>query len=254
MAQLLTREATQPLTWQLGTVTGIHQETSRAKTFTIMLPRWTPHRPGMHYDIRLTAPDEYQAQRSYSIASEPEQTGLIELTVELIEDGEVSPYLHDVVQTGDQLEVRGPIGGYFVWDVGLGGPLLLVGGGSGVVPLMAMIRHRVATMSPVPTRLLYSVRTPDDVFYETELKELNARGEGFELIETFTRKAPAGWTGYARRIDRTMLQEVIQPFGGAVHAYVCGPTLLVEAVANNLLDVGVPAERIRAERFGPTGS
>ncbi|HVH64696.1 MAG TPA: FAD-binding oxidoreductase [Candidatus Acidoferrum sp.] len=245
----------QPLRWQVGTVTEIHPETARAKTFTIALPEWMVHRAGMHYDIRLTAPDGYQAERSYSIASEPEIKGQIDLTVELIPDGEVSPYLHEVVMKGDHLELRGPIGGYFVWDVGLGGPLLLVGGGSGVVPLMAMIRHRVAVDSVIPTRLLYSIRTPEDVFYATELQELNARGEGFELIQTFTRQAPSGWTGYRRRIDREMLSEVIKPFGaGGVHAYICGPTLLVEAVANTLLDLGVPTQRILAERFGPTGT
>ena len=242
-----------PLRWQIGTVTDIHPETSRAKTFTITLPEWMTHRAGMHYDIRLTAPDGYQAERSYSIASEPEIEGQIDLTVELIPDGEVSPYLHDVVRKGDKLELRGPIGGYFIWDVGIGGPLLLVGGGSGVVPLMAMIRHRVAADSVIPTRLLYSIRSPDDVFYETELRELNARGEGFELIQTFTRQAPEGWSGYSRRIDRDMLRDVMKPFGTSLHAYICGPTLLVEAVANTLLDLGVPAQRILAERFGPTG-
>ena len=243
-----------PLHWQIGTVKDIQQETPRAKSFTIELPEWMAHRAGMHYDVRLTAPDGYQAERSYSVASEPELKGVIELTVELIKDGEVSPYLHEVIRSGDHLEVRGPIGGYFVWDVGFGGPLLLVGGGSGVVPLMAMIRHRVATGDTTPTRLLYSTRAPDDVFYATELQELNARGEGFELINTYTRESPKGWTGYARRIDRAMLGEVVKPFGTDVHAYLCGPTLLVEAVANNLLDLGVPAERIRAERFGPTGT
>lgn len=243
----------QPLVWQIGTVSDIQQETPRAKTFTIALPQWMPHRAGMHYDIRLTAPDGYQAERSYSVASEPELKGVIELTVELIKDGEVSPYLHDVLMKGDQLEVRGPIGGYFIWDVGLGGPLVLIGGGSGVVPLMAMIRHRVAVQSTVPTRLLYSVRSPDDVLYASELQELNSRGEGFELVQTFTREAPSGWKGYSRRIDRAMLAEVIKPFGDGVHAYVCGPTLLVEAVANNLLDLGVASERLRTERFGPTG-
>lgn len=246
---------TQPLVWQIGTVSDIRQETPRAKTFTIALPQWMPHRAGMHYDIRLTAPDGYQAERSYSVASEPELKGVIDLTVELIKDGEVSPYLHEVVMKGDQLEVRGPIGGYFIWDVGLGGPLVLIGGGSGVVPLMAMIRHRVAVQSTIATRLLYSVRTPDDVLYASELQELNARGEGFELVETFTRQAPAGWKGYTRRIDRAMLSDVVKPFGAdAVHVYVCGPTLLVEAVSNNLLDLGVAGERIRAERFGPTGT
>jgi ferredoxin-NADP reductase len=242
------------LEWQIGTVSDIHEETPRAKTFTIALPKWMAHRAGMHYDIRLTAPDGYQTERSYSIASEPELTGVIDLTVELIKDGEVSPYLHEVVMKGDQLELRGPIGGYFVWDVGLGGPLVLVGGGSGVVPLMAMIRHRVAVDSTIPTRLLYSARSAEDVLYATELQELNARGEGFELVQTFTRQAPAGWKGYTRRIDRAMLGDLMKPFGKEVRAYVCGPTLLVEAVANSLLDLGVAADHIRAERFGPTGN
>src|SRR5437667_292717 len=170
--------------WQIGTVAEIQQETPRAKTFTIALPEWMAHRAGMHYDIRLTAPDGYQTQRSYSIASEPERQGIVELTVERIEGGEVSPYLHDVVQKGDQLELRGPIVGYFICDITLGGPLLLVGGGSGVVPLMAMIRHRVAARSSIQTRLLYSVRSPDHVLATTELQMLQDHGEGVEVVYT----------------------------------------------------------------------
>jgi len=242
------------LRWQLGTVTEIHQETPRAKTFTIALPLWTAHHAGQHYDIRLTAPDGYQAQRSYSIASEPERQGLVELTVERIDDGEVSPYLHDVVQPKDQIELRGPIGGYFVWDVGLGGPLLLVGGGSGVVPLMAMIRHRVAAGSSIQTRLLYSVRSPDDVLYPDELQMLQDHREGVDVIYTYTRQAPGGWTGYRRRIDRAMLKEITSQMEAGLRPYVCGPTLLVEAAANNLVELGIPADRIRTERFGPTGT
>ena len=240
--------------WQIGTVAEIQQETPRAKTFTIALPEWMAHRAGMHYDIRLTAPDGYQTQRSYSIASEPERQGIVELTVERIEGGEVSPYLHDVVQKGDQLELRGPIGGYFIWDIALGGPLLLVGGGSGVVPLMAMIRHRVAARSSIQTRLLYSVRSPDDVLYTTELQMLQDHGEGVEVIYTYTRQAPAGWTGYRRRIDRSMLKDIMSQMEAGLRPYVCGPTLLVEAAANHLLELGIAAERIRTERFGPTGT
>ena len=240
--------------WQIGTVAEIQQETPRAKTFTIALPEWMAHRAGMHYDIRLSAPDGYQTQRSYSIASEPERQGIVELTVERIEGGEVSPYLHDVVQKGDQLELRGPIGGYFVWDLALGGPLLLVGGGSGVVPLMAMIRHRVAARSSIQTRLLYSVRSPGDVLYTTELQMLQDHGEGVEVVYTYTRQAPAGWTGYRRRIDRSMLKDITSQMEAGLRPYVCGPTLLVEAAANNLLELGIPAERIRTERFGPTGT
>ena len=239
--------------WQPGTVTAIHPETKQAKTFTLALPHWMAHRAGMHYDVRLTAPDGYQTERSYSIASPPEQVGIIQLTVERVEDGEVSPYLHDVVVTGDQIEVRGPIGGSFVWEVGFGGPLLLIGGGSGVVPLMAMLRHRTAQHASLPARILYSSRTADDVIYRDELDALAGGDRGFEAVYTFTRQAPPGWTGYQRRIDVAMLSEVIKPFGMKARVYVCGPTLLVEAVATALVQMALPVEQIRTERFGPTG-
>lgn len=242
------------LEWQAGTVTGIRSETQQTKSFTLALPRWMSHRPGQHYDVRLTAPDGYQTERSYSIASPPEHVAVLELTVERIPDGEVSPYLHDVLVVGDRLEVRGPIGGYFVWEVALGGPLLLIAGGSGVVPLMAMLRHRTAQHSAVPTRMLYSSRTGDDVIYRDELDRLAGSDRAFEAFYTFTRQPPAGWTGYQRRIDATMLGEVIRPFGTTACVYVCGPTLLVEAVANALVQMEVPTERIRTERFGPTGA
>ena len=241
------------LEWQAGTVTAIRPETRQTKSFTLALPKWTAHRAGMHYDVRLTAPDGYRTERSYSVASAPEAVGIIELTVERIADGEVSPYLHDLVVTGDRLEVRGPIGGYFVWKVALGGPLLLIGGGSGVVPLMAMLRHRAAQHDSVPARILYSSRTSDDVIYRDELDALAAGDRGFEAFFTFTRQAPSGWTGYRRRIDAAMLSEVIKPFGMQARAYVCGPTLLVEAVASALVQMGLPIEQIRTERFGPTG-
>ena len=240
-----------PLEWQLATVPAIRDETPRVKSFTLALPDWTPHRAGQHYDLRLTAPDGYQAQRSYSIASEPERAGEIDLTVERLPDGEVSTYLHDVLVVGDLVELRGPIGGYFVWEAGLGGPLLLVAGGSGVVPLMAMLRHRAAAASGVPTRLLYSSRTPEDLIYGDELARLS--GDGLEVFHTFTRVQPPGWTGYARRIDAAMLREVAGPLGAAPQAYLCGPTLLVEGAANGLVVAGIPPERIRTERFGPTG-
>jgi len=242
------------LEWQAGTVTAIRPETRQTKSFTFALPKWMVHRPGQHYDVRLTAPDGYQTQRSYSIASPPERLGEIELTVERIPDGEVSPYLHDVLMPGDQLEVRGPIGGYFVWDVSLGGPLLLVGGGSGVVPLMAMLRHRAAQQGTLPARILYSSRTAEDVIYRDELDGMAAADRTFEPFYTFTRQAPAGWTGYGRRIDATMLAEVMRPFDRSALAYVCGPTLLVESVANALVQMELPIEQIRTERFGPTGA
>jgi len=241
------------LEWQIGSVVKVRQETHNVKTFTLRLPNWVPHRAGQHYDVRLTAPDGYQAQRSYSIGSSPEQRGEIELTIERLEDGEVSTYLHDVLIMGDEVELRGPIGGYFVWDASMGGPLLLVAGGSGIVPLMAMIRHRNAIESNVPIRLLYSSRTYDDIIYRDELEGLNNPRKGLEVIHTLTRGMPQGWTGYGRRIDKEMLAEVTKPFGSGLKAYICGPTALVEGVANDLVSLGIPANQIRTERFGPTG-
>ena len=242
------------LEWQIATVKSIRQETPKTKTFTLSLPNWVLHKPGQHYDVRLTAPDGYQAQRSYSIASEPERTGEIDLTVERIEDGEVSSYVHEVLVVGDQIELRGPIGGYFVWEASMGGPILLVAGGSGVVPLMSIIRHRAAVGSTVPMQLLYSSRTPEDVIYSNELMRLQNSQYGLGIFFTFTRQSPAGWTSYARRIDVPMLREVTGPLGNKAQAYVCGPTLMVEAVANGLLQIGLGSNLIRTERFGPTGS
>ena len=242
------------LAWQAGRVTAIRPETRQTKSFSFALPKWMAHRPGQHYDVRLTAPDGYQTERSYSIASPPERLGEIDLTVERIPDGEVSPYLHDVLMPGDQLELRGPIGGYFVWEVSLGGPLLLIGGGSGVVPLMAMLRHRAAQHSTLPARILYSSRTAEDVIYRDELDGMAAADPTFEPFYTFTRQPPPGWTGYRRRIDATMLSEVMRPFDRRARVYVCGPTLLVEAVANALVQMELPIEQIRTERFGPTGA
>lgn len=241
------------LEWQIARVTATRLETPRVKTLTLALPDWIPHRPGQHIDLRLTAEDGYSAQRSYSIASEPERTGEIDITVERIEEGEVSPYLHDVAEVGDGIEVRGPIGGYFVWEVAHGGPLLLVAGGSGVVPLMAMLRHRVAAGANVPTRLLYSSRAFEDMIYREELEALQKR-DGLVVRHTLTRAQPPNWKGFARRIDERMLAEVGGSFGSAALAYVCGPTALVEAAADGLVRIGVRPERIRTERFGPTGT
>jgi ferredoxin-NADP reductase len=205
--------------------------------------------------VRLTAPDGYQAQRSYSIASSPELTGEIELTVERIEDGEVSTYMHDVLMPGDQLEVRGPVGGYFVWEASLGGPLLLVAGGSGVVPLMAMLRHRAVASPETTARLLYSSRTIEDVIYAKEINQLCEQSRGrLEVFQTLTRQQPAGWTGYARRVDRPMLQEVLIPLGKGLRAFICGPTLMVESAANALVDLGIDPAAIKTERFGPSGN
>jgi ferredoxin-NADP reductase len=242
-----------PLAWQIATVSKIKVETPRAKSFTLVLPDWAPHRAGQHYDVRLTAEDGYQAQRSYSIASEPERHGEVDLTVERVEDGEVSTYMHDVLLEGDSIEVRGPIGGYFVWEATMHEPLLLVAGGSGIVPLMSMIRHRHATKSHVPTRLLYSSRTFDDVIYQDELDALSTVKDGLAVFHTLTRSQPPGWRGFARRIDEQMLSEVAGPLGKQAQAFICGPTRLVEAAAETLVKTGLDGTQIRTERFGPTG-
>ena len=240
--------------WQVATVGSIHDETPTVRTFTLGLPAWSGHRPGQHVDLRLTAEDGYSVERSYSIASEPERAGEIDITVERIEGGEVSPFLDDVVVPGDRIEVRGPIGGYFVWEAALGGPLLLVAGGSGVVPLMAMVRHRARSKVTVPTRLLYSSRTFDEIIYRDELDQLASAGDGFEVIHTLTRGQPPGWTSFGRRIDEAMLAEALEPLGADTRAYACGPTALVEVVANGLVRLGLPPDRVRTERFGPTGT
>lgn len=241
------------LNWQIASVKDIKPETPNVKSFTLALPAWMRHRAGQHYDIRLTAEDGYQAQRSYSIASEPEREGEIDLTVERISDGEVSAYMHDVLTPGDGIEVRGPIGGYFVWEATMKEPLLLIAGGSGVVPLMSMIRHRAATGAKNPTSLLYSSRSFEDIIYHTELEKLRAANHGVQVFHTLTRSQPAEWKGYARRIDADILKEVAQPLGRSVQVFICGPTLLVESVANILVKIGINSDQIRTERFGPTG-
>ncbi len=240
--------------WQLATVGALRDETPSVRSITLGLPAWAGHRPGQHVDLRLTAADGYSVERSYSIASEPERGGEIDITIERIEGGEVSPFLHEVVVPGDRLEVRGPIGGYFVWEAALGGPLLLIAGGSGVVPLMAMARHRARAGIRTPTRLLFSSRTFDEIIYREELDRLAAAGDGFEVIHTLTRQQPEGWTGYTRRIDEAMLAGALEPLGSETRAYACGPTALVEVVANALVRLGLPPDRIRTERFGPTGA
>jgi len=226
------------------------EETPRVRTLVLEAEGWVGHLPGQHVDVRLTAEDGYQAERSYSIASAPGQR--LALTVERLEDGEVSPYLVDEVREGDRFELRGPIGGYFVWDGGVG-PLLLVGGGSGVVPLMAMIRHRAATGDQTPVRLLYSSRAYEDVIYRAELDELAAHADGFEVFHTLTRSQPEGWTGYARRIDEELLREVAWPAADQPRVFVCGSTRFVDAAADGLLELGYEPGWIRTERFGATG-
>ncbi len=240
------------LTWQLGEVVDTIVETPRVRSLVLAVPNWFGHRPGQHVDLRLTAEDGYQAVRSYSIASPPEAENL-EITIERLDDGEVSPYLTEELRVGDRLELRGPIGGYFVWEAGMGGPVLLVAGGSGIAPLMAMIRHRVAAGSEIPIRLLYSARSPADVIYRAELDRLAASAVRLEVIYTFTRSAPPGWTGYRRRVDAEMLREVASPPIGQALAFTCGPTRFVETTASILGNLGYGPRRIRTERFGPTG-
>jgi len=243
----------QTLDWQVASIKDIKPETATVKSFTLTLPAWMRHRAGQHYDIRLTAEDGYQAQRSYSIASEPEREGEVDLTVERINDGEVSTYMHEVLLPGDRIEARGPIGGYFVWEAAMAEPLLLIAGGSGVVPLMSMIRHRAAAGARNPTCLLYSSRNFEDIIYYNELEKLRATNGGLQIFHTLTRSQPSGWKGYARRIDPEMLKEVAQPLGKSVQVFICGPTLLVEGVANALVKIGIKSDQIRTERFGPTG-
>ena len=242
------------LNWQLATVTAVHDETPRVKTLSLRLPAWPGHRPGQHVDLRLTAEDGYQAERSYSIGSAPSDQPVIDLTIERVTDGEVSPFLHDVLTVGDKFEVRGPIGGYFVWDGAATDPILLVAGGSGVVPLMAIVRHRAQLGSGAPCTLLYSSRTPDDIIYADELTRLSTRSDGLRVIHALTRAQPPGWTGYSRRIDMSMLAEVMEGTGRMAQAYVCGPTALVESVAESLVSLGLAPSQVRTERFGPSGS
>ena len=240
MERLTPVEQRAPGRWQLGTVSSIKQETPRVKSFRIELPMWMAHLPGQHYDVRLTAPDGYRAQRSYSIASSPLDVGEIELTIDLLDDGEVSPYFHEVVEVGDEVEVRGPFASYFVWRGEH--PVLLVGGGSGVVPLMAILRHRRRTMPELPMRLVYSVRSADDVIYADEL--------GDDALLTFTREPPAGWSGHAGRIDSSLIAAAgVEP--GT--AFVCGTNGFVETASRLLLAAGYEPRRIRTERFGPSG-
>jgi ferredoxin-NADP reductase len=240
------------LNWTLGEVVELIDETAHVRTVVLNVPGWPGHRPGQHVDIRLTAEDGYQAQRSYSIASSPEDDRLM-LTVERLPEGEVSPYLIEELKPGDALELRGPIGGYFVWETHMGGPLFLVAGGSGIVPLMAMLRHRAAAPSDVPARLLYSSRTWDDIVFRAELERLAAAQGGPEIVHTLTRGQPPGWTGYARRVDAQLLTEVAWPPDSAPITFVCGPTPFVESVSRALVLLGHEAKRIKTERFGPTG-
>jgi len=235
------------LGWRTASIAEVRPEAPRVKTIALDVPGWPGHRAGQHVDIRLTADDGYQAERSYSIAA-PEDGERVELTVEEVDDGEVSPYLTAEARAGDELEIRGPVGGYFVWDADYPGPILLVGGGSGVVPLMAMIRQRGA----IPTTLVYSARTLADVIYRDELERL--AGGGLDVVLTLTRRQPDGWAGHSRRVDAELLADVAPPPDQRPLAFVCGPTPFVEAVALALVDLGHDPGLVKTERFGPTGT
>ena len=233
------------LTWQTATVTSVMRETDAVRTIELKVPGWPGHQAGQHLDVRLTAEDGYTAERSYSIAAADDEP--VAITVERLDDGEVSPYLTEELRAGDQLELRGPIGGWFVWDTSDGGPLLLVAGGSGVVPLRAILRHRQRAGSDVPARLLYSSRTLPDVIYHGELDQYR---DGVEVSYTLTRSQPPGWTGYSGRVDAALLAKIAWPASKHPLVFVCGPTSFVEAVAGNLVALGYPAGRVKTERFG----
>ena len=240
------------LPWRVATVAAAKPESVRAKAILLDVPGWPGHLAGQHLDVRLTSEDGYQAQRSYSISSAPDDRPQLEITVERVDDGEVSPFLLDELRVGDQIELRGPIGGYFTWMPGDGGPLLLVGGGSGVAPLMAILRERTRSGDRTPVRLLYSARTVDELLYRAELDRLAAAAD-FELIITLTRGAPDGWTGEEGRIGREMLAARGFPPADRPRVFVCGPTPFVEACADALVALGHDSSLIKTERFGPTG-
>jgi ferredoxin-NADP reductase len=239
--------------WLVGTVVALRDETATARTITLEVPDWPGHAAGQHVDVRLTAPDGYSAVRSYSIASAANSDKRIELTVERLPDGEVSPYLTQEVAVGDHLELRGPIGGWFVWRAQQTEPIQLIAGGSGIVPLMAMIRSRASAGSSAPFRLLYSVREPGAVFYRDELEMLAHHDDSVSIEYAYTRAAPKNWPRRPGRIDSAMIAMTTWPSALFPTCYVCGPTAFVESAAGLLTYLGNSPERIKTERFGPTG-
>jgi ferredoxin-NADP reductase len=245
-------EQTRKLAWRTATVRKIIEETPRVRSLALDVAGWPGHRPGQHVDIRLTSDDGYQAQRSYSIASAPESAELL-ITVERIEEGEVSPYLASEVIIGDRFELRGPIGGHFVWTSAMNEPLFLVAGGSGVAPLMAMLRHRAATENKNPAVMIYSSRSFDDIIYRKELDTLVAKSDSLRVVHTLTRQQPAGWSGEKKRVDRDMLSRLGFSPDRHPRIFICGPTQLVESAARSLIDIGHDPAMIKTERFGPTG-
>ena len=242
-----------PTRWQAATVDSIREETPRVKTIRFAVPNWPGHLAGQHADVRLTAEDGYRAERSYSIASAPDAPGP-ELTVERLEEGEVSPFLTGELRPGDTIEFRGPIGGHFIWSApDARRPLLLIGGGCGVVPLMCMLRHRMRSGSSVPAALLYSSRTREDVIYREELDEFARTDPHVTLRVTLTRERPSAWSGTVGRIDLPMVKALVEQLGGMADCFLCGRDAFVEAASALLMQAGQPAETIRTERFGATG-
>lgn len=239
--------------WQIATATLFRQETAQVRSITFEVSAWEGHMAGQHVDIRLTAENGYQAERSYSIASPAGRAPRVELTVERVTDGEVSAFLTEELRAGDTIELRGPIGGYFTWDPGCASPLMLIAGGSGVVPLMSMLRTRHQEGSRVATSLLYSSRSADRIIYRDELERLAAHQDGFTLVHTLTRLAPVGWRGEARRVDRDMIAKHGFPPDQNPQIFVCGPTSFVESVADHLVALGHVESAVKTERFGPTG-
>jgi ferredoxin-NADP reductase len=240
------------LSWAVAEIVAIREETPRVKTLSLAVADWAGHQAGQHVDIRLTAEDGYQAQRSYSISSPPEASH-VELTVETIEDGEVSPYLTGEARIGDKFELRGPIGGYFAWSMQLVGPLVLIAGGSGIAPFMSMLRHRASGRYPDPAILVYSSRSFEDIICREELDAIGRDDASVRVVHTLTRTQPTGWAGYRNRIDAAMLTETgIAALDGA-NVFICGPTGMVEGAAQALIGLGLDARSIKTERFGPSG-
>lgn len=244
--------------WRQAEVLEIYPETPRVKSLLLRIPGWPGHRPGQHVDVRVTIPEGYSAERSYSIASAPQAAipdrEIIELTIERLGDGEVSPYLTGQLRRGDRFELRGPIGRYFTWTIENGGPLIFVAGGTGIVPIMAMLRHRAARASRIPAWLLVSSRSYEDILYREELERMESAGDGLRIIHTLTRSQPPGWQGFRRRIDREMLRAAMPPPQAHPQAYICGPEQMVGTVANTLVELGYDPQCVKAERFGPSGT
>jgi ferredoxin-NADP reductase len=240
------------LNWLIASAVKVIDETARVRSIVFDCPGWPGHLPGHHIDIRLTADDGYQAQRSYSIAT-PAEGEQVVITVELIEEGEISPFLIGELRVGDRIEIRGPIGGYFVWEPSRGGPLQLIGAGSGVAPLMAMLRARVRDGSEIPVRYLGSARSHEDLIYRSEMESISSKRQGVAILHTLTRSHPPDWAGLTGRVDRDMLTQHVWPADTSPLCYVCGPTGFVETVASTLVELGHEPRRVKTERFGPTG-